>query len=267
MRSGVPARLFPNTMTILDLPLLLGAGFLAGAVNAVAGGGTFFTFSALVAVGLPPVVANATSAVAVTPGNLASSFAYRDEILANLRRFGMLALISTVGGLIGAIILTRIDNADFRRLVPWLLLVATALFAASPLVARLGERIAPGSAAGRSRRLGGLAFQFLISIYGGFFGAGMGIVMLAALAVTEGEDFHVINSAKNLCGTLIQLMSLVIFVVAGLVRWPEAAAIAAACFIGGYAGVLLGRRVPPLAARLFVVTTGALLTLVFFWRG
>src|SRR6478609_1617271 len=123
--------------TIMDLSnavLLAASGLAAGLVNAIAGGGTFFTFSALVGAGLPPVVANATSAVAVTPANLASAWAYRRELVANARRFSILAVVSLVGGLVGAYILTTTDNSSFRKLVPWLLLFATVLFAISPKI-------------------------------------------------------------------------------------------------------------------------------------
>jgi uncharacterized protein len=251
-------------MDVSTVLLLAASGLAAGLVNAIAGGGTFFTFSALVAAGLPPIVANATSAVAVTPANLASAWAYRKELVANLRRFAALGLVS----LVGAYILTVTDNAAFRQLVPWLLLFATLLFAASPRIVALARAIGrreghhPSTAAWSA----GLAFQFVVSIYGGFFGAGMGIVMLAALAITEGDDFHLINSAKHLCSTLIQLVAVVLFIIAGLVSWRETAIVGAASVIGGYLGVVFGRRLPPVAIRWLVIAVGALLTLYFFIR-
>lgn len=251
--------------------LLAGSGLAAGLVNAVAGGGTFFTFSALVAAGLPPVVANATSAVAVTPANLSSSWAYRAELTANIRRFGFLSVVSFFGGIIGAYVLTQTDNSAFRKLVPWLLLFATVLFAASPLIVaaarRLGRAEREAEARGGGLVWAGLVIQFLVSIYGGFFGAGMGIVMLASLAITEGDDFHLINAAKNLCSTLIQLVAVVLFIVAGLVSWPETLVVGAASVIGGYLGVVFGRRIPPGLMRWLVVGIGTMLTIYFFVRG
>jgi uncharacterized membrane protein YfcA len=251
--------------------LLAGSGFAAGLVNAVAGGGTFFTFSALVAVGLPPVVANATSAVAVTPANIASALAYRREIVAHRSRFVALALVSLVGGVIGAAILTLTGNAAFRALVPWLLLFATVLFAASPWIVKGARRLGretrdAGAGAGAGAKVAGLAVQFITSIYGGFFGAGMGIVMLASLAVTEGDDFHRINAAKHLCSTLIQLAAVVLFVFAGLVSWPETVAVGLASVIGGYSGVAFGRRLPAPVIRWLVIAVGATLTAYFFVR-
>ena len=255
-------------MDLSTAALLAASGLAAGLVNAIAGGGTFFTFSALVAAGLPPVVANATSAVAVTPANLSSAWAYRRELSANLRRFAALAVVSLLGGLVGAYILTVTDNASFRQLVPWLLLFATVLFAASPRIVALARAIGKREGHHPSTRAwaSGLAFQFLVSIYGGFFGAGMGIVMLAALAITEGDDFHLINSAKHLCSTLIQLVAVVLFVVAGLVSWRETAIVGAASVAGGYLGVVFGRRLSAAAIRWLVIGVGAILTLYFFLR-
>ena len=256
------------SLELSSLLLLAGSGLAAGLVNAVAGGGTFFTFSALVAAGLPPVVANATSAVAVTPANLASAFAYRGEITAGLRRFTALSVVSLLGGIVGAYLLTRTGNDVFRRLVPWLLLFATLLFAASPAIVRAARSLGRHEATEPASRFVavGLGFQFLVAVYGGFFGAGMGIVMLAALAITEGDDFHVINAAKHLCSTLIQLVAVVLFVIAGLVSWPETLVVGAASVIGGYLGVVFGRRLPTAVIRWLVIAVGASLTVYFFIR-
>ncbi|WP_230529906.1 sulfite exporter TauE/SafE family protein [Microvirga roseola] len=255
-------------MELTTAALLAASGLAAGLVNAIAGGGTFFTFSALVASGLPAIVANATSAVAVTPANLASAWAYRRELAANLRRFAALGVVSLIGGLIGAYILTVTNNAAFRQLVPWLLLFATLLFAASPKIVALARRIGKQEDDHPSTKAwaAGLAFQLCVAIYGGFFGAGMGIVMLAALAITEGDDFHLINSAKHLCSTLIQLIAVVIFVVAGLVSWQETFIVGVASVAGGYLGVVFGRRLPASVIRWLVILVGAALTLVFFIR-
>jgi uncharacterized membrane protein YfcA len=248
--------------------LLAGSGLLAGIVNALAGGGTFFTFSALIAAGLPPIVANATSAVAVTPANVASTFAYRREIGENLARFGWLSFVSLLGGAAGAVLLTRIDNVSFRAAVPWLLLFATVLFAASPWIVRLARRLSrPDGGRSPLTVAVGLLIQAATSVYGGFFGAGMGIVMLASLAITEGGDFHRINAAKNLCATLIQLSAVALFVWAGLVSWREAAIVGVAAVGGGYAAVAFGRRIPPAVIRLMVIAVGVLLTLYFFLEG
>jgi uncharacterized membrane protein YfcA len=241
--------------------LLAASGLAAGLVNAIAGGGTFFTFSALLAAGLPPVVANATSAVAVTPANVASTWAYRAELAANLRRFAALGIVSLFGGLLGAFILTRTNNDAFRQVVPWLL-----LFAASPRIVALARAIGKreGTRPSTGAWAAGLAFQFAVATYGGFFGAGMGIIMLAAMAITEGDDFHLINSAKNLCSTLIQLVAVVLFIKAGLVSWRETIIVGAASVVGGYVGVAFGRKLPTQTIRWLVIGIGAALTVYFF---
>lgn len=255
-------------MDLATALLLAASGLAAGLVNAIAGGGTFFTFSALVAAGLPPVVANATSAVAVTPANLASAWAYRAELAANLRRFAALGAVSLVGGVLGAWILTQTGNTAFRRLVPWLLLFATLLFMASPRIVAMAKAIGRQEGAHPSTQAWamGLAFQFLVATYGGFFGAGMGIVMLAAMAITEGDDFHLINAAKHLCSTLIQLVAVVVFVANDLVSWPETAVVGAASVVGGYLGVVFGRKLPAPVIRWLVIAVGAGLTAYFFIR-
>jgi uncharacterized membrane protein YfcA len=255
-------------MEFTTVALLAASGLAAGLVNAIAGGGTFFTFSALIAAGLPPIVANATSAVAVTPANLSSAWAYRRELAANIKRFAALGVVSLIGGLGGAYILTVTDNASFRQLVPWLLLFATLLFAASPRIVALARAIGKQEGAHPSAKAwaAGLAFQLIVSVYGGFFGAGMGIVMLAALAITEGDDFHLINSAKHLCSTLIQLVAVVLFVAKGLVSWPETLVVGIASVVGGYLGVVFGRRLSAAAIRWLVIAVGAILTLYFFYQ-
>ena len=206
----------------------------------------------------------------MTPANLSSSWAYRRELAANLRRFTALAVVSFIGGLLGAYVLTLTGNAAFRRLVPWLLLFATVLFWASPWIVQAARTLARHEADHPHAGMvaAGLGIQFVTSAYGGFFGAGMGIIMLAALAITEGgDDYHVINAAKHLCGTLIQISAVVLFVVAGLVSWPETVVVGAASVLGGYAGVVFGRRIPPRLMRWLVIGVGAALTVYFFVRG
>jgi uncharacterized protein len=250
-------------MALGDGLLLAVSGLLAGAVNAIAGGGTFFTFSALLAVGIPAVAANATSAVAVLPGSLASLAAYRAELMRDWRKRIPLCLVSMAGGGIGAMILLTLDTMTFRALIPWLLLAATGLFAATPLVATAARRSAHETGKRRMARTVALVVQLPTAIYGGFFGAGMGIVMLATLGLTEGEDFHANNAAKNLLSVLIQSIAVMLFVAAGAVHWRAAAVITVAAVVGGYAGIFVARRVPPSIVRAFVILTGLGLGLRF----
>jgi uncharacterized membrane protein YfcA len=250
-------------MTSLQIILLVAAGFAAGAVNAVAGGGTFFTFAALVFGGLTTIEANATSSVALLPGYLASVFGYRDEIKAYWREIVPFAIMGVIGSVVGVWLLVRIGDAGFRPTVPWLLLLATLLFAFSK---RIRVMAAPWSQEGGTVR--GVAYVIMaaVAIYGGFFGAGIGIMMLAALAVILSGDFHKANSVKNSLALLIQSVSSTLFIINGLVRWQPALITMVASMAGAYLGVRAARHVPEAWVRGAVVAVGAALTVLFFVR-
>jgi uncharacterized membrane protein YfcA len=253
-------------MTILDLFLLAGSGFLAGALNAVAGGGTFFTFAALVAAGLPPITANASSAVALAIGSVASAAAYRREISVLWRGALWLSLASGAGAVVGALILIALDNVTFRAVIPWLLLFATVVFMLGPRIA-----VAVGATeAGKptlARRLAGMGIQFFTAVYGGFFGAGMGFLMLASLGLTEGTDYHRINAIKQILAVIIQAVAIAIFIHGGIVAWPEALIVMAAAIAGGYLGVGVARKVPSRIMRGVVIAAGSVLTFYYFISG
>ncbi|WP_207478584.1 sulfite exporter TauE/SafE family protein [Arenibaculum pallidiluteum] len=248
--------------------LLFVAAVAAGALNAVAGGGTFFTFSALVATGMPAVAANATSTAALWPGSIAGLAAYRHEARSHWQRFVVLGLVSLVGGALGAWALLVIQETTFEAMVPWLLLGATVLFGFGPQIRKIVRRVGElgTGAAGRVGPALGLAFQFLVAIYGGFFGAGLGILMLAALTLTEKGDFHVANAAKTLLAVLINGVAVALFVFGGLVHVPEAIVMLVGAVAGGYGGVAAARRVPEPILRGVVVTIGITLSLYFFFR-
>ena len=250
-------------MTAADILLLALAGLTAGTINAVAGGGTFFTFAAFTALGLPPGVANASSAVALTPANFGSAAGYLPEIRQHWRRYRWLALVSILGGLSGALLFLHTPSAAFKAIVPWCLAFATLLFAAAPALRRLADRLAKGPPGGIRRNLG-VTLQFIVSIYGGYFGAGMGIIMLSALTLAEGDDYHFNNAAKNLCALLIQIFSALSFITAGIVSWPHALVATIAAALGGYYGVGIARRVPGQYIRAFVICAGAALALRFW---
>lgn len=257
-------------MSLAEIVLLLVAGGLAGAVNAIAGGGNFFTFAALTALGLPPVAANATGAVSMVPGQVASMLAYRRDLRSLGVRVVPLAVVSALGGLAGAWLLLHAGHRIFKALIPWLLLGATLLFAMSPFIAAWTARWRPhgGSArAGAGRAgFGALALQALVALYGGYFGAGLGIMMLAALSLTFDDDFHVANAMKNALAVLAQGFATALFLVSGIVRWPEAAVIVVAGIAGGWAGVRLAHLVPALVIRVGVILTGLGLALWFATR-
>lgn len=251
-------------MTLYEIILLSVAGFGAGVLNAVAGGGTFLTFAALVAMGLPTIEANATSAVALNPANFASVFAYRREIQTHFRSMIGYSVMAVLGGLLGAVLLIWLGDEGFRPTVPWLLLAATLLFAGSDRIRAVAEPWADSKAGGATAIAG--VIMFVVSIYGGFFAAGMGIMMLAALIITEKGDFHKANAIKILAALLIQLMSSAALILGGLVHWPEAIVTMVASTVGGYYGVDIARRVPGRVIRAVVVATGLVLTVVFFLR-
>jgi uncharacterized protein len=251
-------------MSLLATLLLFVAGFVSGAVNAVAGGGTFISFGALTLLGLPPISANATSSIAQFPGYVTSTLAYWSEIKLVWRDALLLAAVSVIGSLLGALILLMLDNPSFSAIVPWLLLVATGLFAAGPWLRPKPTHLR-GTAGGRSSS--GPIVQFLASIYGGFFGAGMGIMMLATLGLTEGGEYHRLNAIKNLLSIVIAAVAIAVFVSGGVIGWLAALIMVPAVGLGGYFGVWAARRVPQAAVRAFVVAVGLFLAIYYFMGG
>ena len=250
----------------LDTPLLLALVALAAAVgaamNAVAGGGTLVTFPALVALGVPPVTANATSTVALWPGTMTSMWGYRAELRGARRWAIALAVPSLVGGVIGAILLLVTPEKRFEQIVPWLILGATALFMLqAPLLRRLREaspqrsiELPDGTL--RPPATPFLFYQFLVGVYGGYFGAGAGILMLAALGLMGLTNIHQMNGLKNWGGGVMNLVAVAVFAVSGIVNWPVALAMAVGATIGGVGGSLLAQRVGQVWVRRAIVTIG-----------
>jgi uncharacterized membrane protein YfcA len=248
-------------MTAATLLLMFAAGFLSAAVNAVAGGGTFLTFGVLTLAGLPPVAANATSSIIQFPGYITSTLAYFRDFRRLWRSALPLGIVSLAGSLFGALFLMSLSDADFRGMVPWLLLAATIVFAAGPWLRpkRLGERHAPSAL--------GLAVQTATSFYGGFFGAGMGIMMLASLGLAMGGDYHRLNAIKNFLAIVIALVAIIVFSAADAVAWTHAAIMLPAAALGGYAGVHFAKRAPQALLRWMVVACGLGLSIYYFVTG
>ena len=247
-------------MSLVTIAALFAAALASGVINAVAGGGTFITFGALTLFGIPPITANASSAIIQFPGYLTSTHAYRAEITRYWRQAVKLLLVSAVGALLGSLVLLTIDNPAFRVIVPWLLLGATAVFAFGPALKRALSRLGKG----RARPGAGLVIQFFTAVYGGFFGAGMGIMMLATLSMTETDDYHRLNAYKNLISILIATIAIAIFTTGGLIAWPEALVMIPGAAIGGYLGVWAARRVPQNVLRAVVIAIGLGLTVYYF---
>ena len=249
-------------MTLSLLLVLFLAGFASGIVNAVAGGGTFLTFGALSLAGIPPIGANATSSIAQFPGYITSTMAYWSDIKAMWREAILLSVISAAGALGGSLLLLSLDNPSFKAMVPWLLLGATALFAAGPWL----KPKAKAGATEKAPSVAGPLVQFVTSIYGGFFGAGMGVMMLATLGLTQGGDYHRLNALKNMLSIVIAAVAIVVFVSGGVVAWPEAFVMIPGVALGGYCGVWVAKRVPQTAVRVFVIAIGLLLAFYYFTK-
>ena len=238
------------------------AGVLAGVCNAVAGGGTLFTFPAFVAAGVPPVVANASNAVAVWPGHALAVVAYRRELAELIAGIRGTLIVTVCGGLVGALLLTIIDNAAFSRLVPFLILLATALFAFGGPINRWLHRRAWSPTNGRP----GLPirlFECLAGIYGGFFGAGLGVMVMAGLQILGVSDLQTNNALKNLIATAVTSVAVLVLVVSGLVSWPHTLVAVAGALLGGYGGARVARVVPAGYLRVAVITVGLGLTLYY----
>ncbi len=235
------------------------AALAAGVLNAIAGGGSFLTFPALVFAGVPPVAANATSAIAVSPGYLGSTLGFRDELRELpgplLRRE---VLVAALGGLAGAGLLLVTPARVFSGIVPWLLLLATVLFAAGPRLARLS-----GGAGHPAWRLPGLLG---VSIYGGYFNGGLGILLMALYSLTGESRLHTVNALKNLNSFVLSLLSVIAFAWAGAIVWPQAVWMMAWATAGGWMGARLARRLPVAWVRALVIATGLVMSAVFFSR-
>ncbi|MBP2232109.1 putative membrane protein YfcA [Azospirillum agricola] len=245
---------------MIELLLLL-AAFLAGAMNAVAGGGSFLTLPALIYAGVPPVAANATGTVALLPGYASGVYGYRND-LAPVGDLGLpvLALVSLVGGLAGAGLLLVTPDAVFRGIVPWLLLLATGLFAfGGPLAARLRS-------VGLHGRGALLATLFVVSVYGGYFNGGLGILLLAQLSLFGMTDLNAMNGLKNLFSAVLTAIAVVAYAAGGAVDWPKAALMILAAVAGGYVGARVGRRIPAAVLRGGIIAVGLAMSLLFFLK-
>ena len=245
-----------------QLALLAAAGLLAGAMNAVTGGGTFVSLPALAAIGLPGTVANASSSVALLPGALASAWAYRRDIRpvegVSIRA---LALLSLAGGGVGAGLLLATPDAAFDLIVPWLLLVATVTLAAGPRLSRALARA--GLKAGR---LTIFFAQFLLGIYGGYFGGAVGLMMLAAWSLLTEADIVVLTPLRTLMIAAANGVAVLLFALSGEVAWSAALTVMAGAVAGGYLGAFVGRRLPPPLLRGLVLTITVVTTAAFFWK-
>jgi uncharacterized membrane protein YfcA len=254
-------------MSYVNASWLFVAAVLAGAMNSVAGGGSFVSFPTLIFTGVPPIPANATSTVALWPGSAASVWAYRKQFPRNARLLVPLTLSSLAGGLAGALILLHTPQATFMHLVPYLFLVATLLFTfGKRLSGWMGMHLKISGALSWPVIGGAALAQLFIAVYGGFFGGGIGILMLALLAMIRMENIHSMNALKSLLAAAINGAAVVTFVVAGAVFWPQAILMIVGSIIGGFGGASLAQKLDPRLVRGFVIVVGFSMTAYFLWR-
>jgi uncharacterized membrane protein YfcA len=246
--------------------LLCLAALAAGVMNSIAGGGTLLTFPALLAAGVSPVVANATSTVALVPGSLSGAWGYRSEICHLGRWTALLIVPSLLGGAVGSLLVLTLNESYFKAVVPWLILAATLLFLFQPAISRwagIGMEQAPPAP---GAVVGVLFFQFLVSVYGGYFGAGIGILMLSSLGLMGVGDIHRMNALKTLLAACINGVSVVIFVLGGKVQWRLALLMAVAAIAGGYLGARVARRLNRNVVRWVVILIGLVLAGHLFYK-
>ena len=223
---------------------------VGGAMNAIAGGGTLLTFPALIALGVPSLIANATSAVAFWPGTLASFIGYRAEVAGMRPWIRSFLAPSALGGLVGGVLLTVTGQRRFDQIVPWLVLFATMLFVGQrPVLDALRRRVGyesptAGDAISRPPPRAFLVFHFLVSVYGGYFGGGAGMLMLATFGLMGLTNIHQMNGLKNFCALTFNIVAIGAFVVKGLIDWPIALTMAVGSTIGGWSASGLAQRVP-----------------------
>ncbi|SRR5713101_1178701 len=249
--------------------LLFLAAIVAGALNSVAGGGGFIAFPALIFTGMMPINANATNTVALWPGTMASVGAYRRE-LEGREKWKMLTplfIVSILGSIVGAKLLLRTPQATFMRLVPWLLLSATLLFAVGgPLSAWVRRRAELHAHASKAALIAVTLLQLLVAVYIGYFGAGAGILMLALFAVMGIENIHTMNAFKTLLASLANAIAIVTFVHARAVVWPQAILMTIGAALGGYGGAWYAQKLDQKIVRYLVIVIGIGMTTYFFLR-
>jgi len=244
-------------VTIPELALLVAVGFFAGVCNAVVGGGTLFTFPVLIAAGIPPVLANTTTTVALLPGTMTSALAW----LPQLRTLRLTARILTAsaGGLLGAALLLWSGNTVFFYVVPWLLAAATILFTFSRWIVKRAK-----SASQRASEWRLLAMEFASSVYGGYFGAAIGILLIASMAIAGQENMQSVNAQRNFLVVFINGIAAVLFILRGVVDWPVAFVLMGGAILGGYCGARVARHLSNLWMRRVVTAAGAFFSVYYF---
>lgn len=247
-------------MTALELLALSAAGCAAGAINAIAGGGTLVTFPVLLMFGTPPVLANATSTVGLVIGTVGSIVSFRGHLKSIRHWLAWFIPVGVLGAGIGSWLLTQTSDDQFSKLVPFLVLFATVLFFIQGFLRK------PHVTSRRNTLWFSLALQLPVAIYGAFFGAGIGILMLASFGFMGMTHIHEMNALKNLLGSLINVVAAVWFIAAGMVNWPQALALTAGALVGYYLGAHYSQRIAPQRVRHVITAIGLIISIVMFWR-
>jgi hypothetical protein len=251
---------------VLGLTGLFTAAVIAGAINSVAGGGTLISFPSLVAFGEPEIVSNATNTAALWPGSFSSAVGYKRDTSIDKALLAMLIVPSIMGGLFGALILVVTPESVFRLVVPILILFATCLFAARDFISKKLAMKTNENKLSIRGRIWGFFFQLFVAAYGGYFGAGIGILMLGSLGVMGLRDIHMMNAMKTVLAAIINVTAFVFFAVKGLVVWPLAVLMAIGAILGGYAGARSAKHVKQNYLQLFIVAVGFVITAWFLTR-
>ncbi|WP_104193365.1 sulfite exporter TauE/SafE family protein [Cryobacterium sp. Y82] len=253
-------------MTLLEGAIILVAGIIAGIINVVAGAGTLITFPTLLALGVPPITANVSNTVGLVPGSVAGAYGYRRELKSQWRPVAWMAGFSAVGGVTGGLLLLILPEEAFAAVVPFLLLVAAVLSAVQPRVARYVRRKAPEGTTIDTRPVTfGLVLGILgTGVYGGYFGAAQGVVLLALLGILWSTDMHRANGAKNVLAGMANLVSSIIFISSGTVDWVIALLIGVGSAFGGWMGARIGRRLPAPVLRTILVVVALTAAVVLF---
>ncbi len=245
-------------MSPIEAVVVVAVGLAAGTINTIVGSGSLITFPTLLALGYPPVVANVSNTVGLVPGSISGAVGYRRELVGQRGRIVRFGAASVAGGITGAFLLLALPASSFQRIVPFLILLAVVLVIVQPRVSRT---LAARRSAGEAHELPLLVTVYLTGIYGGYFGAAQGVILIALLGIFLTDDIQRLNALKNVLASLVNLVAAILFIVAAHVEWPVAALLAVGSITGGQLGAIVGRRLSPLVLRGVIVLVGTVVAI------
>ena len=254
-------------MTITDAVLIFFAAVLGGGLNAIAGGGSFITVPTLIFVNVPATLASATNALSLWPGSISSAIALRNELSDQKQNVIFFGVTSLAGGVTGALLLIRTPNDTFVKLLPFFMLFATLMFVyGNTLTKSLRERLTQSGKPSKVWLAGVLVLQYIISTYGGYFGGGLGILLLGTMSLMDMKDIHRMNGLKAVLAVLINGAAVVTFAIRNYISWQHALVMIVGAIIGGYVTAHYARRLNPIYVRRFVIIVGCVITIYFFLK-